>query len=63
MEKFAYKGCAVEIFTTEKGGGWVWAFVIDDAWAEASKGEKIESRQGAIEVAKERAYAVVDRER
>ena len=61
MERFEYKGCVVEIFTAAKEGKWVWAFVVDDAWAEASKGEGFESHHGAIATAKERACSVVDK--
>ena len=61
MDRFEYKGRVVEIFTAAKKGKWVWAFVVDNTWAEASKGDGSESHYGAIATAKERACSVVDK--
>jgi hypothetical protein len=61
LDRFECKGAIVEIIVAAKKGKWVWTFVVDNAWAEASKGEGFESHHGAITTAKERACSVVDK--
>ena len=60
MERFEYKGCRVEIFTTKKGTRWTWRFIVNGTKAKESERESCESLSEATRVAKAQACRFID---
>lgn len=61
MQRFEYKGHAIEIFTTKTVHGWTWALTIDGIVPASNRDPSCcESLDLAVAVAKRVAHALID---